>query len=459
MAMHHLVPRDAHGRSNYRLAAIRPSQLGLADDDVAVVRRRRRGAVRRVHPDRQLQPARLAVRHRRHRRRSRGPRAGRRGAAQAPRRQAGLHPGAGHRRAVPLLRAARGCRRLPRDARRPAARADRPLGAGRSLHPQPGAAAVHPRQGVRRGGGVLRPLAAPRAGAEGLGHLVGRPGPPRSHPADRAARVAVRQPGALDRDPGPALRHAARRPGHRAVRRGRRGQRADPGQPGVQHRQAPVVRRDRALDPQLLPRRRRRLRDRHPGRGRRRGGCGRGGRGTSPRDHPRDGSRRSGSRPDRRCRRRPPGRPHLHRGRRDHDPGRAADQGAPRPDRPGRHDRGAVRRRLLAPQPAAGRPRRRARPRGHRRRRRGGLEGTVRDGDQAGPHLLRVRTGADRGRAGDAAQVRRRGRVEARRDRRPGQGHLAARPRLGHPRAGRAGRGSPRRVLDPRRRRSAIDGM
>ncbi len=35
MAMHHLVPRDAHGRSNYRLAAIRPSQIALADDDVA----------------------------------------------------------------------------------------------------------------------------------------------------------------------------------------------------------------------------------------------------------------------------------------------------------------------------------------------------------------------------------------------------------------------------------------
>ncbi|HET7351672.1 MAG TPA: fatty acid synthase subunit beta domain-containing protein, partial [Marmoricola sp.] len=34
MAMHHLVPRDAQGRSNYRLAAIRPSQIGLADDDV-----------------------------------------------------------------------------------------------------------------------------------------------------------------------------------------------------------------------------------------------------------------------------------------------------------------------------------------------------------------------------------------------------------------------------------------
>ncbi|MCF8611069.1 DUF1729 domain-containing protein [Gordonia sp. HY285] len=33
-AMHHLVPRDAKGRSDYRLAAIRPSQFGLADDDV-----------------------------------------------------------------------------------------------------------------------------------------------------------------------------------------------------------------------------------------------------------------------------------------------------------------------------------------------------------------------------------------------------------------------------------------
>lgn len=33
--MHELVPRDEEGRSNYRLAAIRPSQLGLADDEVA----------------------------------------------------------------------------------------------------------------------------------------------------------------------------------------------------------------------------------------------------------------------------------------------------------------------------------------------------------------------------------------------------------------------------------------
>ncbi|WP_461666364.1 fatty acid synthase subunit beta domain-containing protein [Gordonia sputi] len=33
-AMHHLVPRDELGRSDYRMAAIRPSQFGLADADV-----------------------------------------------------------------------------------------------------------------------------------------------------------------------------------------------------------------------------------------------------------------------------------------------------------------------------------------------------------------------------------------------------------------------------------------
>src|SRR5699024_9671473 len=33
-AMHHLVPRDGKGRSDYRLGAIRPSQAGIADDDV-----------------------------------------------------------------------------------------------------------------------------------------------------------------------------------------------------------------------------------------------------------------------------------------------------------------------------------------------------------------------------------------------------------------------------------------
>ena len=33
-AMHHLVPRDEQGRSDYRMAAIRPSQFGMADDEV-----------------------------------------------------------------------------------------------------------------------------------------------------------------------------------------------------------------------------------------------------------------------------------------------------------------------------------------------------------------------------------------------------------------------------------------
>src|SRR3981189_434669 len=32
--MHDIVPRDELGRSNYRLAAIRPSQIDLADKDV-----------------------------------------------------------------------------------------------------------------------------------------------------------------------------------------------------------------------------------------------------------------------------------------------------------------------------------------------------------------------------------------------------------------------------------------
>ena len=253
MAMHHLVPRDAHGRSNYRLAAIRPSQLGLADDDVAdfvasvadeagefiqIVNYNLRGsqyaiagtvaglealedAVEELRKRHGGKPAFILV-----------------PGIDVPFHSSELHAGVADFRAT-------------LDGLLP--ETDRPVGARRSLHPQPGAAAVLPRQGVRRGGGVVRPLAAPRAGAGGLGDLGGRPGPPRPHPADRAARVAVRQPRALDRDPGPALRHAARRPGHRAVRRGRRGQRTDPGQPGVQHRQAPVVRRDRAHDPQLLP--------------------------------------------------------------------------------------------------------------------------------------------------------------------------------------------------------------
>ena len=64
--MHDIVPRDELGRSNYRLAAIRPSQIDLDDADVKAIRRRDRRAHWRVPADRQLQPARLAVRDRRH---------------------------------------------------------------------------------------------------------------------------------------------------------------------------------------------------------------------------------------------------------------------------------------------------------------------------------------------------------------------------------------------------------
>ena len=64
--MHDIVPRDEKGRSNYRLAAIRPSQIDLTDADVPGFHRRDRRAHRRVPADRQLQPARLAVRDCRH---------------------------------------------------------------------------------------------------------------------------------------------------------------------------------------------------------------------------------------------------------------------------------------------------------------------------------------------------------------------------------------------------------
>jgi len=35
--MHDIVPRDELGRSNYRLAAIRPSQIDLPDDEVTAL--------------------------------------------------------------------------------------------------------------------------------------------------------------------------------------------------------------------------------------------------------------------------------------------------------------------------------------------------------------------------------------------------------------------------------------
>ncbi len=111
--MHDIVPRDEHGRSNYRLAAIRPSQIDLADDDVNDFVERDRRAHRRIPADRELQPAWFAVRDRGHRARSRSARGRGREAARDLRRQALVHPGARHRRAVPLAGAACRRRRLP----------------------------------------------------------------------------------------------------------------------------------------------------------------------------------------------------------------------------------------------------------------------------------------------------------------------------------------------------------
>ena len=391
MAMHHLVPRDAQGRSNYRLAAIRPSQIDLADDDVADFVAEISERTRRVHPDRQLQPAWLAVRHRRHRRRSQGPRGRGRGAPGARRRQAGLHPGAGHRRAVPLLGAARRRRRLPRAARRAAAGDDRPVGPGRALHPQPGAAAVHPRplatsrrsrststrrsssrpsrtgptweaDPARLGRALLIELlawqfASPVRWIETQDLLFGSP---------EHGGLGIEQFVEVGVANAPTLANLASQttklPSYDGVA------------PKIVNssRDAAVVfatdtpmADDEPEDEADEPRPPRR-----------------------PTERARRGQGCSGRRTDRRCRRRASRRPDLHRRRRDQDPGRAADQGASRPDRHRRHDRGAVRRRLLAPQPAARRPRCRALARCHRRCRRGRLEGAVGHGDQAGPHLL-----------------------------------------------------------------------
>ena len=117
--MHALVPRDAAGRSDYRLAAIRPSQIGLADDDVTAFVDGVAERDRRVPADRQLQPAR--TRSTRSPAPSRGLEVLEKRGQHAPRRvrrQGRVHPGARHRRAVPLDRAARRRAGLPRAPRR-----------------------------------------------------------------------------------------------------------------------------------------------------------------------------------------------------------------------------------------------------------------------------------------------------------------------------------------------------
>ena len=449
MAMHHLVPRDAHGRSNYRLAAIRPSQIDLADDDVTafvaevaeecgefiqIVNYNLRGSQYAIAGTvAGLEALETVVEERR-------ARVGGKPAfilvpgIDVPFHSSELHAGVDDFRA-------RLDDLLPETI-------DPSLLIGRYI-PN-----LVPRlftldRVLRRGDRVVRRLAAPHAGPRGLGDLGGRPGPPRPRRADRAARVAVRQPRALDRDPGPALRLAPEQDGLGIEQFVEVGVANAPTLANLAAQTTKLATyegvaprivnssRDEAVvfatdtphvddEPEAEPE----TTEASDGAAR----------GDKPRRPPR-------GRPDGGSGRRASGRPHLRRRRRDPHPGRAADQGAARPDRHRRHDRGAVRRRLLAPQPAARRPRGRALARCHRRRRRGRLELPVGHGDQAGPHLQPLRPGAHRGDQRAAPQVRRRRRRQAVRRRRPGQGHLAARRRLGRPRLGRAGRRRARRLL------------
>ncbi len=84
--------------------------------------------------------------------------------------------------------------------------------------------------------------------------------PPGGH---RTARLAVRQPGALDRDPGPAVhRRGRRRCGCRALRRDRCAFRADGRRAGHQHPEAARIRLQHSRSAQRRARRRRAVRDR-----------------------------------------------------------------------------------------------------------------------------------------------------------------------------------------------------
>ena len=281
MAMHHLVPRDAEGRSNYRLAAIRPSQIDLADDDVAdfvaevsdrsgefiqIVNYNLRGSQYAIAGTvAGLKALEAEVEERR----------------AARRRQAGVHPGAGHRRAVPLLGAARRRRRLPRTSRRPAAgdASTRRCWSGRYIPNLVPRLFTLDREFVEEVASyvdspLLEPVLEDWAAWEADPARLGR-----TLLIELLAwqfASPVRWIETQDLLFGCAR---ARRPRHRAVRRGRRRQRAHPGQPGRADHQAPVVRRGRAEDRELLPRRGCRLRHRHPD-GRRRAG----GRGDEPTD-------------------------------------------------------------------------------------------------------------------------------------------------------------------------------
>ena len=101
--MHHLIERDAQGRSNYRMVFCARNQFGVDDAHVKGIRGNPWAkASGEFLGDRELQPRRPAVRHRRYDRRTQGPE----GRFRPPRGriwwQARVHAGARHRCAVPL---------------------------------------------------------------------------------------------------------------------------------------------------------------------------------------------------------------------------------------------------------------------------------------------------------------------------------------------------------------------
>ena len=122
---------------------------------------------------------------------------------------------------------------------------------------------------------------------------------------------------------------------------------------------------------------------------------------------------------------------------------RAVGEDAHRPDRAAGFHRVDHRRCVVAAQPAAGGPRLRAQPRCHRRCGRG-RSGRAEDaGHQAGPHLQALRPSAFRRDQRPAAHGARPVRQAAGVHRRAGQEDLGARRRLGQARDGRGGAGHP----------------
>ena len=251
--MHDIVPRDELGRSNYRLAAIRPSQIDLDDADVKafvaeiaertgefleIVNFNLRGSQYAIAGTvRGLEALEEEVERRRE------ITGGKRSFILVPGIDVPFHSRvlrvgvADFRRSLERV--------MPRDK-------DPELIIGRYIPnlvprpftPRPRLHPGDPRSGARR---------AARRDPRRLRHLAEREAA-RAVPQgrDRVAGLAVRQPGALDRNPGPAVHRGSRgRTRCRAVRRDRREVRADRRGPGHQHAEAARIRPQHSGSAQL----------------------------------------------------------------------------------------------------------------------------------------------------------------------------------------------------------------